>query len=69
MMIDPYFKREVFALFKTHNSWDKPINSLPIDEIKNCIIYSTKSTSGGQNQNIRVLLQYNNKIEFIQMTD
>lgn len=69
MLIDPYFKNESFVLFKSTNSWDKEWNKLKPDEIKNTIIYSTKGTTGGVNQNIRVLLQYHDEIEYLFMNE
>lgn len=69
MLIDPYFKNEQFVLFKSSNQWDKDVLSLQPDEIKNSIIYSTKGSTGGINQNIRVLFQYHDGIEYMFMND
>ena len=69
MLIDPYFKKEAFVLFQSSNNWDKKIQDLKPDEIKNCIIYSTKGQTGGVNENIRILLQYHDEIEYIFMND
>ena len=55
-------------LFRSTKNFDKSVHERP-DEIKNSIIYSTKGADGVHSQTIRIILQYHDNIQFLEMNE